>query len=146
MAELTKIFTGMEKGPEQIDANFKNLYNGNNYTSIEQSIANVENTGKEYLTSAHVQYRRVGKLVIFDSVLNFSKVTTVVESFFAIPSGFTVATASNAVALTIGKSTIAYSGQAIATGDGHIKLSSSATGNVYISGVWMTDDDFPTTE
>jgi len=119
------------------------LASAQNYVSIEQSVDNVEDIGKEYLTSAHAQYRRVGKIVLFDLVLNFSKVTTAVVSFFAIPSGFTVATASNAIGLAIGKSTIAYSGQAIATMDGYIKVSSSVTGNVYISGAWITDDDFP---
>ena len=83
MAELTKIFTGMEQGPEAIDANFTTLNNSTIKDSGWRQVSLTNSTGTVYI-------RRIGSNVITSGLFKPTGLATLSKTLdlFSIPSGF----------------------------------------------------------
>lgn len=150
MADLQKIFTGMENGPETIQ---------NNFDAVQQSIAansaatqSTAVTGinessiidQAGVTSAAGYILRIGKVVYFSlyGVAGSPKAGTDTQSLYALPNGYKPAYFANQFSISWSQSASVNTQRAYVDGDMTVKWRMAA-GNAYCSGSWVTNDDFP---
>lgn len=149
MAELTKIFTGMEQGPEKIDTNFNSLNirltDNTNYVEKEFTVP-----ASAYLASSTLYFKRLGKIVMVHGKLSVIKLGARTTAF-VVPDGFKP---DGITMLSCIWPSISYDGEYVGlytNGSGvQIELNSqtlhlASSGDNTIQGyaMWMTNDDFP---
>ena len=147
MATLTKIFTGMESGPENIDDNFGNL-NAELATGGPTATATVQINNEK--VTGNAVFSRQGGLVVVNSYL--SKIAGYDGMIIAdsdIPAGFSNSRGTSAACDVVSDSH-AYLGSQVKLQVGGIRLKTTNelnTSNTTDSGSWSfvypTDDDVP---
>lgn len=141
---LTSIFTGMEKGPEEIDKNFKTIEPLIRVANRDEAIDENDN-----LKAASLSYRRVGNIVTLNVGFNLKKDTGWVV-LAKVPSGFTPAQNNYVSTVAGNNSTRGYTCEFYYSQEtnswSYIPNTGQTGGGFLATLTYATDDDFPTTE
>lgn len=139
---LTSIFTGMEKGPEEIDKNFKTIEPLIRVANRDEAIDENDN-----IKAASLSYRRVGNIVTLNVGFNLKNDTGWI-SLAKVPSGF-IPAKSNPISVVAGNnSTRGYTCEIYyskGTSSWTCIPNASQIGGGFLAIMtYATDDDFPT--
>lgn len=140
---LTKIFTGMEKGPEAIDANFGALNSDlNNNKFLKTDIRTMVTVGVQHNTNSPLKYWREGNTVHLQGGGKFPIETN--YKWWSIPLGFRPS--ENQVVTVMAQSNHAISCvlRFQASGPSDITYNGDSANIIWLTTIsWHTNDDFP---
>lgn len=148
MAGLTKIFTGMEGGPEAIDKNF-GLLNAETTKATSSKIVDLNVTPSTAFSSGKVGLSRIGNVVFLSASVQIATVNitgTVIEGS-RIPYGYKPSRISQLTGIGVGLSHIteSFTFKYSASEDAlqMVVSKDNSTGAAQLTVVYQTNDDLP---
>lgn len=150
MASLTKIFTGMESGPEKIDGNMQalnaELIAATTMTQKHETMIKLPSSS--FIKSGEVTFTRVGPLVIMSAAISFSAAAqwqTLIPTA-NIPNGYGWSDVGFASGVLFSNSVGGANAFLYSNGSGLQVITNSATSSPQdVQGflAWPTNDDMP---
>lgn len=148
MAQQTKIFTGMEGGPEAIEKNF-GLLNAETTKAVGSKTVDLNVTASTAFSSGKVTLSRIGNVVFLTANVDIASVNitgTVIE-VSRIPYGYKPSRITQLTGMGVGLSHISESfAFKYSASEAALKMvisKDNSTGMAQLAVVYQTNDDFP---